>query len=556
MKNVMPSIFCCVLLIANIQTKAQNRNKFGKLSGGIESNAQYYNEKDEAIGFVAPLDRFRSNNYLKLDYEYKGFTTGIQYEAYTPLAILGYPENLNKRDITNYYVGYRRKKYNITLGHFYEQFDNGILLRSWEDRQLGINNAIYGGRLVIQPNDDIEVKFIYGKKRNAFELGEGIIWGSNFNFNLNEILKLNDNQKFSINLSYVGKEESYTGIIKNYPEKVHSFSVASKYDKNNFSIEAMYAIKTPEGVVNELGNLINSDKFFGGDVLQINTSYTKKNSGLSANIRKVNNFASRTDRKAGLNQLLLNYVPALTKQHHFSLANIYVYNPQTRFAFLPGNILNAAGEIGAQIEWYKNFPKNSKWGGKYGAKLEINFSNYFGLKYNGSDLNSTSISSFGLTDANFRDFNIEFKKNFNKKLKLNISFISLLYNQKVIEGFGNEKLQAQIIVTEGIYKLKNSASFRFDVQHMWVKNGKGNWAAATAEYNFNSKINLFFADLYNYGNDFKQIHYFNVGTTFTNGSFRIMGSYGRQREGLICVGGVCRQVPASTGFSLSTSYNF
>ena len=32
--------------------------------------------------------------------------------------------------------------------------------------------------------------------------------------------------------------------------------------------------------------------------------------------------------------------------------------------------------------------------------------------------------------------------------------------------------------------------------------------------------------------------------------------YGKQREGLLCIGGVCRQVPASNGltFSLTTSF--
>ena len=37
---------------------------------------------------------------------------------------------------------------------------------------------------------------------------------------------------------------------------------------------------------------------------------------------------------------------------------------------------------------------------------------------------------------------------------------------------------------------------------------------------------------------------------------RIALSYGRQREGLLCVGGVCRYVPAATGASISISTSF
>jgi hypothetical protein len=33
-------------------------------------------------------------------------------------------------------------------------------------------------------------------------------------------------------------------------------------------------------------------------------------------------------------------------------------------------------------------------------------------------------------------------------------------------------------------------------------------------------------------------------------------AYGRQREGLLCVGGVCRQVPAASGFMLTITSSF
>jgi hypothetical protein len=556
MKKLL-SIFLVTAVIISATTNAQDKkNRYGKLTGGFESNAQYYNKKDETLGFVAPDDRFRSNNYLKVDYSNQGFTAGFQYENYSPNALLGYSENLKGNGFTNYYIGYQRKKYSITLGHFYEQFGNGLLLRSWEDRQIGINNAIFGSRLTLSPSDNVEIKLVYGKKRNAFTTGDGKLWGANFCLKLDKLFKLIENQHINTEISYVGKQESYKGLIKDFPETIHFLSLSTGYSCTNFSLSAEYTFKTKEGNINDQGNIINSDRFFTGDVLQINGTYTKNNSGFTANFRKVKNFSSRTDRTAGINQLLLNYIPALTKQHHYSLANIYVYNPQVKFSFLPGNVLNSVGEVGGQLEWYQNFPKNTKWGGKYGAKLEINFSNYFGLKYDGTDINTTNISNLGFGNINYQDFNIELKKNISKQLKLNFTFVSILYNQKVIEGYGSEKLNANIFITEGIYKFKNSQSIKLDMQHMWVEDGKGNWAAVTTEYNIAPKLTFFLADLYNYGNDYKQIHYYNVGGAFTIGSFRFMTSYGRQREGLLCVGGICRLVPASTGFNFSTNYSF
>jgi len=62
--------------------------------------------------------------------------------------------------------------------------------------------------------------------------------------------------------------------------------------------------------------------------------------------------------------------------------------------------------------------------------------------------------------------------------------------------------------------------------------------------------------MYNYGNDDKKVHYFNVGTTYTKSSTRMSLSYGRQRGGLLCVGGVCRYVPPSKGITATLSLTF
>jgi hypothetical protein len=70
----------------------------------------------------------------------------------------------------------------------------------------------------------------------------------------------------------------------------------------------------------------------------------------------------------------------------------------------------------------------------------------------------------------------------------------------------------------------------------------------------------FFAllDQYNYGNaDSKQrIHYFTASMGYIKDSNRFSVSYGRQRAGIFCVGGVCRNVPASNGVTLSITSSF
>ena len=68
------------------------------------------------------------------------------------------------------------------------------------------------------------------------------------------------------------------------------------------------------------------------------------------------------------NALDINFIPPLTKQYVYTLENVYPYATQ----------LN--GETAFQAQVIYTIPKNSKLGGKYGTKLEMNYSRVHGIK--------------------------------------------------------------------------------------------------------------------------------------------------------------------------------
>ena len=82
------------------------------------------------------------------------------------------------------------------------------------------------------------------------------------------------------------------------------------------------------------------------------------------------------------NESIVNYLPALTKQHDYSLTNLYVYAAQPDVNFYVED-LTKAGEIGFQTDLYYSFKKESFFGGKYGTSIAANFSlwNNLGGKY-------------------------------------------------------------------------------------------------------------------------------------------------------------------------------
>jgi hypothetical protein len=113
-------------------------------------------------------------------------------------------------------------------------------------------------------------------------------------------------------------------------------------------------------------------------------------------------------------------------------------------------------------------------------------------------------------------------------------------------------------VVDVAYKINSSHTIRVEAQSLLSKQDLGSWAMGLIEYTFAPHWFVAVLDQYNYGNpdSAKQIHYITGNTGFNKNGNRIMLQYGRQRAGIFCVGGVCRNVPASNGLSISIMSSF
>ena len=117
-------------------------------------------------------------------------------------------------------------------------------------------------------------------------------------------------------------------------------------------------------------------------------------------------------------------------------------------------------------------------------------------------------------------------------------------------------IKANIIVLEAQYKLKPRHSVRTEIQHLSTEQHEGSWAMGLIEYTVSPHYFFALQNLYNYGNETNQIHYPNISAGYTKGTTRFTIGYGKQRQGIFCVGGVCREVPKSNGISLSITSSF
>jgi hypothetical protein len=86
----------------------------------------------------------------------------------------------------------------------------------------------------------------------------------------------------------------------------------------------------------------------------------------------------------------------------------------------------------------------------------------------------------------------------------------------------------------------------------------GDWLSGLLELTISPTWYISVTDQWNYGNENEdyQIHYLTTALTYVMDATRISMGFGRQRQGIICVGGVCRPVPASNGFFMNISSSF
>ena len=540
------------------------KKDYGRVYGGFESNAQWY-LNDKEMGTIHPEDPIRSNSYLFVNYQIDKWTAGVQVEAYLKEALLNYNPNYEGVNLGTYFLNYKTSKLDLTAGHFYEQFGSGMLLRAWEARSLGINTAILGGRIVYRPSSAIKLTALYGQQRSGFKLSDGKIYGFDSDFLLTDALKL-ENADLSVGMSYVGRYEKTDIPEPNFNELTNSFSGRVNYSIYSFYSSLEYNYKSKDAILDRISNTLNNDFIESGNAVLFNCGYSKQGLGIDATLRRTENMLFLSERvptvegdntSLNYNDKVLNFAPALTKQHHSLLANIYVYQAQVGVDFKSPTILKA-GETGGQIDLFYDFDKETVLGGKYGTKFSFNTSVWYNLpgEYQLTPSNY-STNFFGVGTKYYSDYNFEIKKKLSEKWHSGLVYINQYYNKPWIEDASSD-VNANIIAGEVIYNIQDTKSIRFEGEHMWADADYKNWLGGTLEVDLNNKYSFYLLDMYNYGNDNpdKRNHYYNFGGAYRINATRIGLNYGRQRGGLVCVGGVCRFVPESTGLGLTISTSF
>ena len=540
----------------------------GQLHGNFSTDAQYYNADDE-IGAVLPPQRLGANAWMNLIYSTDQFEAGVRFESYSP-PLAGYPAGQAYKGTG---LGYRYAKYRlsdleITAGSFFEQFGQGLIFRSYEERYLGVDNAMDGVRVKYRAYPGVYLKGVIGQQRFGFTdglvKGVGLVRGVDGELNFAELLDSawTCSGNLIIGGSFVSKYQEDRDPTLVLPQNVGAYAVRANYITSRWNLytEYAYKINDPNGK--------NGFIYKPGQAMMFNATYSVKGLGVSAGAHSFDNMFYQSDRASPTPfDLNINFLPPLTKQHTYNLpATLYPYATQPN------------GEVSGQAEVFYKWKKGTPLGGKYGTKLTLNYSTAYALDTTQLGAVDDTTRRMGYSSRlfvpgdrqYFQDINVELRKKITADWELALTYMNLVYDIDIIQGKpGKPVVYADMIILEGLHNFNDRNSVRFELQHLSTKKDHGNWATAVAEFTFSPHWFVAAQDQFNYITfsdtflqdgkeeiETKRIHYPIGSVGYIRGGNRFQVNYGRQRAGIFCVGGVCRAVPAANGLTVSITSTF
>ena len=439
----------------------------------------------------------------------------------------------------------------VTVGDVYGQFGSGMVLRLYEDRALGVDNALRGGKIEVTPYKGIYLTALGGKQRRNWNCYDDKAWG--WNYKQDAVLGTNVElglhewipqlQEAGANLtvggSYVSKYQKADTILfidpaamqaymYNLPEWVGAGSVRAQLQMKGWNALVEYAYKANDP------SILNEYSYKPGEALLMSLSYSQKGLAVLAQVKRSENMSFRSDRQSNLIAGTINHMPPFAMQHTYMLTSLYPYSTD-----------QIANEWAFQGEVRYTWKRGTAMGGKYGTTLKLN----------ASHIRGTSDTWFGMSEEPYyTDVNIELNKKINKEWYIGAMAMYQTYNKRIIGKNGIAR--SGIGVVEAKYAMNKKVQMRAELQYLYSKQYEGQWVAALYELSLWRQLVLSGQWMYNIGHapDATNGHYYTVAATYTHGAHRVMAGYTKTRAGFNCSGGVCRYVPEQQGVTLT--YNF
>ncbi len=576
MRYLHTALLGCALTALSVSAQEDLGKKI-VLKGSVQSDVLFPQE-DSKID--AHRDNWSlTNTYAEMHLMSKYFSAGARFEGLEhPLP--GFEPGFKGRGVPYFYFAGQYKGLELTAGDFYDQFGSGLIFRTYEERSLGIDNSLRGGRLLVKSFNGVNLKLLGGKQRRYWHHNDSWVYGGDLEMSLDSWFRRMEESgtRLTLGFSAVSKHEDDTDILKlqstgqqdefgtdilgayklNLPKNIAAFDVRANFQKGGYNLLAEYAWKGQDP------SFDNNYIYRKGNALLLSGSYSRRGMSLLLQAKRSENMSYRSDRTADGISSCINHLPAFSMQHTYALAALYPYATQ-----------NVLGEWAYQAELGYNFKRRTLLGGKYGTNVKVNFSHIRSIDRTPvTDASGAVVSDVrgteGYTskffkvgdDIYYQDINVQVEKKLSRRFKLNLMYMNQRYNQTIVEGHGGT-VKANIAVAEGKYNLSKKLTLRGEAQYLHTDQDQKDWWYGLLELSVLPSLMFTVSDMYNahvpdasVSGKTNKVHYYMAAACFTHKAHRLQVSYGKTRAGYNCSGGVCRLVPASKGIQLSYNFNF
>lgn len=546
-------------LLFSAYSHAQDQGSF---TGGFQSSANFF-MRDSLIGAanIPQYDRqlFGGQAWLDLGYSIQGFDLGLRFDMFNNSNLLNPSDSYTGEGIGRWHVAKTIDKFNIRIGHIYDQIGSGIIYRAFEERPLLIDNPLYGVRLIYNLNENWQLKGFSGRQKFLFSEYQPVVTGAS----IEGFLDLSSEEKlftlapgFGIVNRTLDDDtmDRVVDIISTYSQGDRVTPVHNTYSMSFFNtmiagpfswyMEAAYktaeayfdptAVLTDINGVESFGKLVKRD----GTVLYTSLSYAKSGLGITLEGKRTESFDFRVDPNLRLNRGLVNFIPPMNRQNTYRL--LARYSPATQL------LSERALQADVKYRWNKSLTTN------------VNFSYIM-------DLDGKKLYQELYTEVYYK-----YKRLWTIKGGIQL----LQYNQEIYEVKPDVPLVETFVpYVDFLYKINRKNSIRFELQYMNTGEDEkagygqdyGDWLFAQVEYAVAPHWSFVVSDMYNMSagkqtaeenGEKKLLHFPRIDIYYTHKANRFSLSYIKQVEGIVCTGGICRLEPAFSGFNFSASSSF
>ena len=245
-------------------------------------------------------------NWLDIDFYFENFTAGLRMELYHPRdPTLQFPgSDAVEEGVTFRYFEYQRDNIRARIGNYYAMFGRGLVLRTYEDRNIRIDNNMEGVRFDFS-KDLLSATFLSGRPINLSGERTDLLHGAD--------LALRPTEWVVLGGSYLNSDPHQ----RNKAE-IASGRVVASLSGSNWAWD----------LYGEYGKRTKSQ----GKGVYISSSFTTAGFGLSLEYKYYDLFSFQSKERTH------NTPPALVREHAYTLLNRDPYE------------LDADDEVGIQIE--------------------------------------------------------------------------------------------------------------------------------------------------------------------------------------------------------------